>query len=132
MYGYNNIKNANPDSIVIIKNGIFYNTFYDDAKIISYIMNYKLFYYNNILCVSFPDKNLYLLLSRLRIRNVGYIVIDNKNIESYIGAPFSYNSLLNEAKIVKDKELIINKIVNKLKTLNIDEIEKIYEIIEKE
>lgn len=67
MNDYFEVKSNNKDAVVIIKYGLFYSTFSNDAIIVSYISNYKLFYNNNCLCVSFTDKSLYVILTRLRV-----------------------------------------------------------------
>ena len=128
---YNEIKEKNENSVVIIKSGIFYNMYKEDAIIISYLMNYKLFYNNNNICVSFTDKSLSLVLSRLRIRKISYIVINKEITEQFIGGIMEYNRLLKEANLVCEKELLIDKINEGIKKMNIDSLKAIYELLER-
>ena len=119
---YLNIKDNNKDIVIIIKYGLFYNAFNEDAIIISYLSNYKLFYNNDYLCVSFTDKSLYIVLTRLRVRNINYIVINKEKIEKYIGNINDYDKNLKEASLVKERELLINKLIEKIKNEEINKI----------
>ena len=80
MEEYFKLKNENKKSIIMIKKGLFYNAFYEDAIMMSYLMNYKIYYNNDKLCISFPDKSLSLVLSRLRVRKISYLLI-NKEVK---------------------------------------------------
>lgn len=131
MNDYFNIKKDNRDIVIIIKYGLFYNAFSNDAIIVSYISNYKLFYNNNCLCVSFTDKSLYVILTRLRVRNINYIVINKNNVEKYIGNVNDYDIILKEASLVKEKDVLINKLIEKVKNLEISKIKEILEILER-
>ena len=123
---YEKIKENNKNSIVIIKYGLFYNVFHEDAIIISYLMNYKLFYNNNKLCTSFTDKSISLVLSRLRLRKISYIVVNKMIKEEYLGSIIEYNKILNESNKVNEKMLLIEKIVDILKNTDDKKVKKIY------
>lgn len=97
----------------------------------SYLMNYKIYYNNDKLCISFPDKSLSLVLSRLRVRKISYILINKEVKEQFMGLVLEYNNLLKEATKIKEKELLIDKINNNLKMLDLKKIKEIYEIIER-
>lgn len=131
MNDYFEVKSNNKDAVVIIKYGLFYSTFSNDAIIVSYISNYKLFYNNNCLCVSFTDKSLYVILTRLRVRNINYIVINKDKIERYLSDINDYGIVLKEASLLKEKELLINKLIEKVKKLEISKIKEILEILER-
>ena len=51
---YIKLKAKYPNDVVLIKNGYFYNTYYDDALLISNLCNYKI----NNNKVGFPINNL--------------------------------------------------------------------------
>ena len=128
---YLNIKDNNKDIVIIIKYGLFYNAFNEDAIIISYLSNYKLFYNNDYLCVSFTDKSLYIVLTRLRVRNINYIVINKEKIEKYIGNINDYDKNLKEASLVKERELLINKLIEKIKNEETYKLKEMLKIIER-
>lgn len=128
---YLNIKDNNKDIVIIIKYGLFYNAFNEDAIIISYLSNYKLFYNNDYLCVSFTDKSLYIVLTRLRVRNINYIVINKEKIEKYIGNINEYDKNLKEASLVKERELLINKLIEKIKNEETYKLKEMLKIIER-
>lgn len=127
MNHYFEIKSNNKDVVVIIKYGLLYGAFSNDAIIVSYLSNYKLFY-NNCLCVSFTDKSLYVTLTRLRVRNINYIVINKDKTERYLSNINKYDIVLKEASLVKEKELLINKLIEKVKNEEIDKTKEILEI----
>ena len=64
---YIKLKEKYPDYIIFIKSGNFYNTYFDDAILISCLCNYKIV--NNKIC--FPCSNLnkvkYYLCNRLAL-----------------------------------------------------------------
>ena len=79
------IKNKNIDKIVMVKYGNFYRCSYNDALILSYLLNYKITKRNT---VGFPIKALNKVLETLKdnklygINNViSYCIIDNKYME---------------------------------------------------
>lgn len=123
---YEKIKEDYKTSIVIIKYGLFYNVFSEDAIIINYLTNYKLFYNNNKLCASFTDKSISLVLSRLRVRKISYIVVNKKITEEYLGSIISYNEVLKESNRNNQKILLIEKIIDILNHLNEDKVKEIY------
>lgn len=54
MKDYDKFKKCNEKKIIIIKSGIFYYVYNEDAIIVNYLTGYKLYYLNNKkLCVSF-------------------------------------------------------------------------------
>ncbi len=87
---YISIKHEHKECLVLIKNGSFYITFYDDALILNYLFNYKVI--NNK--VGFPISNLDKVLSKLDSNNISYYIDDNYN-----NNPINnYNNILYNAK----------------------------------
>ena len=93
--------------------------FCEDAIMVSYLINYKIYYNDDKLCVSFTDKSLSIVLSRLRIRKISYILINKEVKEQFVGIILEYNNLKilyleknkrniwnNGRKIKKWKEII--------------------------
>lgn len=113
---YDSYKKKYPSSIVFMKEGIFYKTFYDDAKVIWYLFDYK--YVND--SVSFGNTPYDKVLARLNKLDIGYVVIDKdkeviisskdkENYDSYVSlAVRGYNKetrgleLLDKVKKVLD------------------------------
>lgn len=67
---YDKLKTNNKSKIVIIKEGIFYKSFSDDALILSYIFEYK--YING--CTSFGEAPYDKVINRLRGLDIGYLI----------------------------------------------------------
>ena len=85
---YKSYKQKDENIFVIIKDGIFYKTMYDDAKIIWYLFDYK--YINN--CASFGTSPYNKVLLRLNELDISFIVVDkNKEIISSIRKDNNYS-----------------------------------------
>lgn len=72
---YQKAKIKHPNKIIIIKSGIFYTTFYQDAHILNYLFNYQI--KDNK--VGFPIKNLDKVLFKLREEKINYIIIEDNH-----------------------------------------------------
>lgn len=107
---YMSYKKKYNDNIILIRNGIFYKTFYDDAKIIWHIFKYKLI--NN--SVSFGTSPYDKVISKLGKLDIGFVVIDNDKEVLYVkGDNEVYNSYKLLANKAYDKSLKREKIINK-------------------
>lgn len=132
MKDYYNLKNEYKDSIILIKIGLFYNTYIEDAIIIHNLTRYKLYNNNGIMCTSFTDKSIDLVLSRLRSMNVSYIVKTSKELTKYIGRVVSYKELLDKANKENEKVMLlinISEFINKLKDIKLKKLLKYLERI---
>ena len=125
------LKKENKYSIVIVKSGLFYNVYGRDAIIISNITNYKLFFYNDKLCISFPRESLNLLLSRLRTRNIGYIVLNKNSKEIYLWKDICYIKEYKESSKIRERELLLEEILIKIKKLDYNKLKEINNSIER-
>ncbi len=111
---YKTYKDKYENTLVIIKDGIFYKTFEDDAKILWYIFDYK--YVND--SVSFGNSPYDKVILKLNKLDISYIILDKDEIVlSHIrdeDAYLSYKSLSKKSynQLVKTENLI-----NKLQTL---------------
>lgn len=111
---YKTYKDKYENTLVIIKEGIFYKTFEDDAKILWYIFDYK--YVND--SVSFGNSPYDKVILKLNKLDISYIILDKDEIVlSHIrdeDAYLSYKSLSIKSynQLVKTENLI-----NKLQTL---------------
>ena len=128
---YVKLKKNNKYCIIITKSGLFYNVYGKDAIIINNMTNYKLFFYNDKLCTSFPKESLNLILSRLRTMNISYIVIHKNTKEEYIGKDINYIKFYDKASSLREREILIEKILYKLKLLDLYKLKDIENMIER-
>lgn len=130
MKDYYNLKNKYKNSVILIKVGLFYNTYNEDAIIIHNLTKYKLYNNNGIMCTSFTDKSIDLILSRLRSLNVGYVVKTNKEVTRYVGKIDSYKELLNKANNENKRAMLlinINEFISRLEDIKLKELLKYLE-----
>ena len=105
---YNAYKDKYENVLVIIKEGIFYKTFEDDAKILWYIFDYK--YVND--SVSFGNSPYDKVVLKLNKLDISYVILDKDEIVlSHIrdeDAYLSYKSLSIKSynKLIKTENLI--------------------------
>jgi hypothetical protein len=134
---YNETKIKNIKSIVLIKSGIFYETFNDDAYIMSYLFDYKIKKLSNFVMVGFPEKVVDSVKERLKKEKISYVILKgNKKIESGKNSynESNYDILFDLSYKTFNIEIEINSIRKKLEILkntkSIEEIlTKIKEII---
>ena len=123
---YNAYKDKYKNALVIIKDGIFYKTFNDDAKIIWYLFDYKYIndtvYFGNI-----PYDKVILKLNKL---DVSYIIVDNDNItlsylideETYLSykilAQKSYSKMKKNEDLIGKLKLIMTNNPNSYEEIN--------------
>lgn len=111
---YESYKKKYPHAIVLMKEGIFYKTFYDDAKIIWYLFDYK--YVQDT--VSFGTSPYDKVLAQLNKLDLGYVVIDQDQEVLVSLKPedvyASYSSLANHRF---DKTNRNDKLVHKMKRI---------------
>ena len=110
------IKEVLPDYVVLVKIGTFFESYNDDAKIISYLLNYKLrdLVDNNKSC-GFPVNSINRVKFILESKSINYILIDKKH---------SYEEIEKMNYKKKNKYKNINIIANEY----IDKINRIKEI----
>lgn len=114
-------------NIILIRNGIFYKTYFDDAKIIWYLFNYKLV--ND--SVSFGTTPYDKVLAKLNKLDIGYVVIDNDkevlqvNRDTQIFESYKVLAIKAYEKCAK-RESLINKFMNVINKREdaLDDIEK--------
>lgn len=134
---YNEAKIKNRKSIILIKSGIFYETFNDDAYIMSYLFDYKIKNLSNFIMVGFPEKVIESIKDRLKKEKISYVVLDDNHQFVSDRSSFTdsnYEVLLDISCKSNDVEMEIEKIKNALEVLkgtkSIDDIiNKIKEVI---
>lgn len=132
MKDYYNLKNEYKNSIILIKIGLFYNAYNEDAIIIHNLTKYKLYNNNGIMCTSFTDKSIDLVLSRLRSMNVSYIVKTSKELTKFIDRVVSYKELLDKANKENERAMLlinISEFINRLEDIKLKELLKYLERI---
>ena len=73
------VKEIHPEYVTIINVGKFYYTYGKDSYIISYLLNYKLNAFENILRCGFSDESLNKVIAKLELNKINYLLLDRKN-----------------------------------------------------
>ena len=107
---YESYKRKYKANIILIRNGIFYKTYFDDAKIIWYLFKYKLV--ND--SVSFGTTPYDKVIAKLSKLDIGFVVIDNDKEVLYVkGDSEVYSSYKLISNKAYDKSLKREKLINK-------------------
>jgi len=112
---YNSLKNEYKDSLVILKEKHYYETYGNDAKIMWYIFDYK--YFNNM--VKFSNNTFDIVINKLKNLNINFIIISK--IEELLTWYNEHSSYLSYCELASKKYEIIQK-----EKLLIDKLKKIY------
>ena len=124
---YNTYKDNYKEYVVFIRMGNFYETYNNDAYIISKIMNYKVKNISNNIRVGFPITSLNKVLDELNNNKINYIVIEKDEIYKIsIKKKFRDNNYLNYDS---NRLIRINNIYNRIMNCNNNVLDKIEEII---
>lgn len=109
---YNAYKDKYKNALVIMKEGIFYKTFQDDAKILWYLFDYK--YVNDT--VSFGNAPYDKVILKLNKLDISYVIIDNDNVVlSYLRDAETYTSYTLLAQKSYNKTVKTEELIEKLK-----------------
>lgn len=113
---YESLKSLNDKSIVIIKNGIFYYTYNDDAIVLWHLFDYKIRDDNEL---GFGSNSYIKVLDNLRSKNLNYIVYDSLSnvIDKYESNNNLYNTYLRISKNKYNDSKLSNNLVNKINLL---------------
>jgi hypothetical protein len=120
-----------------MKNGIFYETFNNDAYIMAYLFDYKIKKMSNCVMVGFPERVIDNVKERLLKEKVSFVIIDEDKQFVSDKSSFTdsnYEVLLDISCKSNDIEMEIEKIKHALEVLkgtkSIEKIiDKIKEII---
>lgn len=124
---YNTYKDNYKEYVIFIRIGNFYETYNNDACIISKIMNYKVKNISNNVRVGFPITSLNKVLDELNNNKINYIVIEKDEIYKIsIKKKFRDN---NYSNYDNNRLIRINNIYSKMLNCNNDILDKIEEII---
>jgi glycerophosphoryl diester phosphodiesterase len=134
---YNKVKQKNNNFLILIKSGVFYETFNNDAYIMNYLFNYKIKQFSNYIMVGFPQSVIENIKDRLNKEKVPFIILGEDQEEILIRQKYNeynYKLLLDISNKYYNVQSEINKITDKLEILKNsqcinDIIDKIKEII---
>ena len=108
---YNDIKLENKNKIVLIKQGIFYLTYNNDALILKQIFNYKVI--DNKL--GFPISKISFVLKVLNEVMIDVVVVEDDIITEYNVLNSNYSNYLKSAKLIDKRDKMFNEINHLLK-----------------
>lgn len=100
---YNEIKERYPKSVIMIKSGIFFECLNDDAKILNKVFGYKIKQLHKYIRVGFPISSLNKITSKLREKEINYIIIIDGVLTK---EKFNHNKY-NDYLVVDDKKMMI-------------------------
>ncbi len=126
---YHVLKEKYPSEIILLKEGIFYKTFYDDAKILWYLFDYK--YVGD--CVSFGITPYDKVILKLQKLGIGFVVIDKDNEVFRIKKEKEdYSAYLSLALRSFKKDAIKQEILEKVKRVldSTDQYEKLNKVLD--
>lgn len=140
---YNEIKERYPKSVIMIKSGIFFECLNDDAKILNKVFGYKIKQLHKYIRVGFPISSLNKITSKLREKEINYIIIidgvltkekfNHNKYNDYLVVDDKknddYDSALNKTLALKKIKLINQDLINNINNSKIidilNEIEKV-------
>ena len=97
---YDYFKEMNPKKIILVKEGSFYKTYKDDAKLLWNLFSYKL----NNSSIAFGVSNAGKIFDKIKSQGLGYITIENDSSTIEIqGNDIVYDSYLNISLINYEK-----------------------------
>lgn len=134
---YNEAKKKYNKSVILIKSGIFYETFNNDAYIMAYLFDYKIKNMSTFVMAGFPERVIENIKERLIKEKMSFVVIEEDKQFVSDKSSFTdsnYEVLLDISCKSNDIEMEIEKIKNALEVLkgtkSIDDIiNKIKEVI---
>ncbi len=107
---YIELKDKNKNVIVLIKSGVFYLTFDEDALVLNSIFNYQI----KLNKLGFPIKSIDKVKEKLYELSISYLIYENNEINSYIKEDNKYLEYFNVCKKQefhnKSKSLLLERI----------------------
>ena len=117
--------------VILFKSGSFYVSFDEDSLILNKVFNYKLLELKNNIKAGFPLNSLDTVINKLKELSINYIIIEYKNIKEKYEVEnnnfFKYTSSVFEVISINNR---IDKIVDKLKSIDNDKVKEILNEIE--
>ena len=117
--------------VILFKSGSFYISFDEDSLILNKVFNYKILELKNNIKAGFPLNSLDTVISKLKELNINYIIIEDKDIkEKYEVEDNNFSKYTSSVFEVISINNRIDKIVNKLKSIDNDKVKEILDEIE--
>ena len=117
--------------VILFKSGSFYISFDEDSLILNKIFNYKILELKNNIKAGFPLNSLDNVINKLKELNINYIIIEDKNIkEKYEVENNNFSKYTQSVFEVISINNRIDKIVDKIKSLDNDRVKEILTEIE--
>lgn len=118
---YETIKNNHKNRILMIKEGIFYKAYLDDAIILWYIFGYKF----DGTSVGFTDASLKKVEDKLKKLDLGFSFIEkDKIVKEYNGDSEIYTNFKTLSKKAYDKESKIINLEDRIRNILLDDFSK--------
>ncbi|MGM9850356.1 MAG: hypothetical protein ACI31V_05625 [Bacilli bacterium] len=125
------IKLEYKEYIMLFKSGSFYISFDEDSLILNKVFNYKILELKNNIKAGFPLNSLDTVITKLKELNINYIIVEDKDIkDKYESKNNNFSKYTKSVFEVISINNRINKIVNKLKSIDNDSIKDILDEIE--
>lgn len=117
--------------VILFKSGSFYISFDEDSLILNKVFNYKILELKNNIKAGFPLNSLDTVISKLEELNISYIIIEDKNIkEKYQSETNNFSKYTSSVFKIISINNRIDKIVDKLKSIDNNKIKNILDEIE--
>ena len=94
---YKGYKNKNIDSLVLIKSGVFFQTYNDDCKIMVDLFNYQIKNFKNFSRTGFPVSNIEKVQEKLNDKQINYVIVENSNVINIEFKDNKYNFYVNKS-----------------------------------
>ena len=113
---YKEYKNKKIQTLVLIKSGVFYETYNDDCKIMLDLFNYQIKNFKSFSRTGFPVNNIEKVREKLDEKEIDYMIVENANVINIEHENNRYNFYVNkrvdkmiEEGLVEEVETIVDK-----------------------
>ena len=116
--------------LYVKKIGNFYNVYEDDAVILHHLFKYKII--KSKQNAGFPISAFNKVINTLDDKKISYKIFEKDNLvmEKDYDNINNYNKILKEGNDKLEEEIRLDRIENKIKNMNIDEIGNLLDVIE--
>lgn len=93
---YKEYKNKKIQTLVLIKSGVFYETYNDDCKIMLDLFNYQIKNFKSFSRTGFPVNNIEKVREKLDEKEIDYMIVENANVINIEHKNNRYNFYVNK------------------------------------
>jgi len=79
IYVIQTIKKIYPNSVILVKVGMFYNVYGRDSYILSYLFGYQLKQFQDTYMCGFPSESISKVMAKLENKKINYLIVDRRN-----------------------------------------------------